>query len=274
MKLRKILSITMAIALLALAGCGNSSSGQSSTAAPSRPSESAPLPSVADVPSQPEKEEPKMNDEQLRALAFGAVLTTRNPMDYNTLEGGPDIFVQSTKQGLVDSWDVTDRESAIETLDWLRDEGHHYTPDPEYYSFDEVYQIIMGQVESDPEELAFFSAEVAACEAVTKALMEDFDYTEEELAAITTVSAWDYDRLVTITRWCYGNEYITEDEAWAYINTAAEKGSADYDDWRGYFAGVLYGRAIWSEDAKFSDQALAKELLQDSDSIYQKVSFR
>lgn len=259
MKLRATLCITLALALLALTGCDSLPGGQSTPPA-SAPAASGPAAS-------------QFSEEQLRALAFGAVLTARNPMNYDSLPGMAGIFTEAIKEVLVESWDITDRDTAIETLDWLRDEGHHLPVDPEYYSYDEIFQIVTGQVEAQPEELAAFEAEAASCRAVTQALTENYGYTEEELAAVTTVSAWDYDRLVTVARWCYGAEYITEEEAWAYINEAATRGTGDYTSWRTYFAGVMYGRVIWSEDSTFTDGDIADELLEDSSSIYNQVTF-
>ena len=210
-----------------------------------------------------------LTNDQIHALAFGAVLGMRNDMDYKTLAGLPDSYIPDFKEGLEESWDVIDHATAIETLEWLKTEGHRL------FYYDDAYNIYMGREETNDELNDFFKAEIDACQPVYDTLKEDYGYTDEELQNVNTTAAWDYDRMVTVARWCYFVGYISEDEAWTYINTAVEMAKADYTSWREYFAGVLYGRTMFSEAIAVSvaDKNIADALLLDENSIYNAVAF-
>lgn len=240
--------------------------------------------SEAAIETEEEQTDGVLSTSQQRALAFGAVLTSRNNMDFQTLEGMDQslqkdmgeaykqldreqlkmAFGEAFKGILANEWSITDRDSAIENLEWLRDGGHHQD------SFDEILLAVQSEDSSEYSEIA------AACEQVYTGLADDYQLDQTVLDQIKTVSAWDYDRLVTVSRWCYLAGYITESEAWEYIETAAQLGSEDYDSWEAYFAAVMLGRAIWVEHQGFDpgDRAVADRLLQDENSIYKSVSFK
>lgn len=285
--MRKKLFVTYALmTMLAVAGCS-----ATATDAPTSVAETTEESSEEETTTEAEDElVSELTEEQQRLLAFGAVLATRNNMDYNSIYGCDtelkeaigdsyqvedreqylDTFKTSYKQALSSSWSTTDKDSAIETLDWLRDEGHRISLDEDYYGFDEILNLIRtGETEG-------FEDEAEAYDEVVSALKEDYGYTDEEIASVTTLSAWDYDRLVVVARWCYGSDYISEEEFWSYLEAAAAQGAADYDSWRTCFAGALMGRAIWSGENGFdsANQAVADQLLSDEGSIYQKVSFK
>lgn len=216
-----------------------------------------------------------LTDEQVVKLTFGAVLSTRNSMNYRTLFGLSSVYLDAMKESIEGSWSITDRDSALETLNWLRDEGHHLSDSDEYYGYDEIYRIIAGKQAASEDEIQQFAVELAGYKDICLGFISDYGYTEEELNAVNTVSAWDYDRLVTLARWCAGLGYITEDEAWEYIDAAVAMARVDYDNWRAYFAGVLFGRAIWSEDGAFvtEDREIARKLLMDKNSVYNTVNY-
>lgn len=280
------LQLTMGLitVMLAIAGCSGPAKNQ--TASTAQTIEAKTEAEVTDTLAEMEDIDVPA-DQQQRLLAFGAVLATRNNIDFLTLVGMDKslmkdmgemyktidrdelqaAFGEAYKKVLNDSWSVADRASAIETLDLLRDQGHRDYPD---YPFDQVLALIRsGETEG-------YEAEASACADVYTALTEEYGYSQEELDAISTVSAWDYDRLVVVARWCYVAGFITEQEAWDYIKAAAEQGSSDYKDWKSYFAGILLGRAIWTGEHGFDpgNRAIADQLLVDENSIYQQVSFK
>jgi hypothetical protein len=212
-------------------------------------------------------------------VEVGAVLATRNNMSYDFLEGHDPgglfsrSFTEGNKIALARDWGITNRFEATEMMDSLVD-GRHHKPHGDNVGYDYIFAIATGRQTPTAAEKLLYADRIAAVEAVTEALTSDFGYTQAELARITTVSAWDYDRLVTVSRMCYSSGYFTEEQTWAYITKAAAAGSADYDDWRGYFAGVMYGRAIWSRHASFnSDNARIATALLLEDSIYDTVFF-
>lgn len=288
MKKTKTAACTLA-AMVLLAGCASKGGQTDGSAAVTQADASATNEVVVEV-QEVTGLVSDLTDEQQRALVFGSVLAVRNDMDFISVYGCDETikaslgdsyktedrseYLETFKEGYMDvlesGWDITDTDSALETLDWLKDEGHRISLDEEVYGFDEIFELIKkGETEGLEDE-------AGACEDVFTALKENYDYTEEELNAVNTVSAWDFDRLVVVARWCYTADYITEEEMWKYINAAAEQGAKDYDSWRTYFAGAALGRAIWSGGDGFDSrmEAIADQLLQDNASIYNTISFK
>lgn len=216
-----------------------------------------------------------LDDEQIRQLAFGAVLATRNKLKFDTMEVSrleSQIFTQVIER----DWDIVDKTTALEMLDWLAIEGHHLSLDPDYYGFDEILNFLQEGPDAIREEDLDLDEELQAYVNTVTILMEEFGYTKEEIDAIDTVSAWDYDRLVTLARFTYVAGYINQEEAWEYIEHAVSQGVNDYDSWKSYFAGVMIGRAIWSGDDGFDagNREIAQKLLMEEDSIYSISSFQ
>ncbi len=217
-----------------------------------------------------------LNERETRSLAFGAVLSTRNSMSYGSLLKATKSEIASYESVLESAWGIFDRNTALETLDWLAVEGHHISMEDNYYGYDEILTLLRKGQAGLNEAGAELENELRAYNDVVTILKNDYGYTEAEINNIKTVAAWDYDRLVTLARWCYGCGYVTADEAWEYIDFAAQQGTGMYDGWRSYFAGVLIGRAIWSEDDGFDsgNKKIADQLLNSQNSIYETTEFK
>ncbi len=218
----------------------------------------------------------KVTPEQKRLFTFGAVLATRDGTGLDTLSGMLGIYKNDYVEGLKESWDCVDHDSSIESLEWLKAEGHRKSLDEEYYGYDEYLAIASGKQLTNEEELDLLAEEMDAYDAAMSALIDEYGYTEEELLAITTTGAWDYDRTVTLARWCYGLEYISEEEMFQYINWAVEQGTKDYGSWREYFAAAMLGRSFFAPEVDFMEenQEVADALLKDEKSPYNQYAFK
>ena len=221
-----------------------------------------------------------MTAEQRRGLAFGAVLATRNILSFEYLQGFDPNALNASEQGafygsiITRDWGIADHTRAVAAMDRLA-EGMHHRVQEGFGGYDHIFAIATGKRQPTLRERLAYRGAIAAVSAVTEALKSDFHYTQEELDRVATVSAWDYDRLAAVSRMCYAAGWLTEEQVWAYIDKAAEAGAADYDDWRGYFAGVMYGRAIWSGDASLSStNTYIAYVLLGADSIYNKVPLK
>lgn len=259
--LARLAALALAAALCALPGCFGT--GQAEPSAPQAQQ------SLLPEPEQPAPDilaDCTLTKGQVHALTFGAATSWQIGLDYNTLTGSANA---GKAAALLEEYGIADHATAIEKLDWLLYYGHRRSDDPEYAGYDEILALLGGSGEA----ARAFDAELAACRSVLDALERDYGYTGQELAAICSTSAWDYDRLVALARLCSGRGLISQDEAWGRIARAGLAG-ADQVSWRVYFAGVLLGRAIHSA-APFSDgdRALADALLKDPGSIYRAVPF-
>lgn len=214
-------------------------------------------------------------DEQ-RAIAYGAVLSSKNDMHFDTIELYGDKKRYS--ELLENSWGITDSVSAKNTLDWLVEEGHRTTT-RENIGYNDIFKIYRGNSTLSEETKEFISREYKdqfeAIKKLEKIFDEDYFFPPELMNNITTVSAWDYDRLVTVARWCNAAEYITRKEAWSYIFKAVEFGTPEYENWEAYIAATIMGRIIWNESSEIDkiDLDTIEELLS-KDSILWKIPFK
>lgn len=273
MRLRTCISIMLIALFLFATGCGKQSYDIDPGMEPFAAffSNEAPL---VDVSGKQTKTSP----EQMRMLAFGAVLATRNDHGFEMLatHGPDDSAYRLNRQvrGVESDWGISDRESALETIGRMQSRGHRSTTSNST-GYNELYQAILHGQDINTRGWVFLDDAEAAVSGVYAELIQKFGYTREELQAIGTLSAWDYDRIVTLSRWCYTFGYITEEECLGYVQWAAEQAVLEYEGWRGYFAAVMAGRAIWAGRSYLEgyDVTIGNKLLQSHDSIYQTVSF-
>lgn len=187
---------------------------------------------------------PELTKEQYTALNVGAVNAEQNCYYCNCLETEPDK--EDVKNRLSDYYDIADRASAVETLEWLLNRGHHV-----------YYEAIKGVIANADNE---FKLEGLLDEEKTDALLEYTQNLAESIEHLTEediikkpsdlnnipIDAWDLGRLVLVTRCCYDSKYISESEAWRYITAAYKKSKELYKNWNEFAKGYVIGRAMWN----------------------------
>lgn len=186
-------------------------------------------------------EEQSISDTILWFNGIYGIITTRNGGDIS-LFGGYDMneagLSDMVKQGLKESWDVTDRKSADETLQWLLEEGHNA----------EV-------VETYKENgLTDFTRE----ELVTE--LSDSSYKEEERVYYlglfdaveaygdNAILAWDLSRAMQLSSWYYLAGYYTYEEALDSCLEIATRLQSTYTSWDEMIQSYFYGFQYWNED--------------------------
>ena len=107
-------------------------------------------------------------------LAFGAVLGIRNGESFRTLK--PDN--PNDKEGLKEDWDITDRKTAIEVLDWLVNEGHRK-------DYDEVLKILREGKASEYEGMEDAEELYKKCNSM---LMTNFKIDKKILDKVTLMA--------------------------------------------------------------------------------------
>jgi hypothetical protein len=192
-------------------------------------------------------------------LAFGAVLGIRNEETFSRLKPAN----PNDKESLKEDWSISNRKSAIEVLDWLVNEGHRT-------DIDEVLNILKAGKENEYEGLEEAAKLYKKCNNM---LITTFKMDKKILDKVTTM-AWDTDRLVNVARWCYDLKYISEEEAWNYIESAKKLSQSSFDSWEEYYASNVYGRALaYNGDPQILLNA-GEALLKDKNSIWKKVKFK
>ena len=149
----------------------------------------------------------------------------------------------SAMVSLEESWDVTDKASADETIQWLIDEGGHRAVFAEEMLYLEELEI----TKMSDEEILEIMTDV-------------FEMSSEEatpyLAAIKiyqkggekAIDAWDYCRAMSLLGWYYLAEYYTLEETLAKSLELGQAMQGMYSSWDEMVESYLDGYSYWAEE--------------------------
>ena len=186
-----------------------------------------------------------LTEAQQRALSIGAVLSINNFEYYNSLRtcrAGKDA------KSLKESWGITTKDEAVDTLEWLKNEGHrkafneflHNAADA--FSPRSIGKYNFTQLDNLKEALPELCQRGFV--GGPGALPEE-DFRASMLENINA-AAWDMGRMVNVARWCYDNGYISEEQAWEYILAAESESASVYSGWEEFGKSYIIGRALWN----------------------------
>ena len=192
-----------------------------------------------------------LTPEQKRLLAYGAPLFVYNEDNVDSLENTADT--ETIREMLEEWWEVTDGESARETIAWLLDEGQHAASDP---ALQEIRR--RGLEAITEEEKADEDNKIGDAFTIAEFVMGVNETTEEDLPE--TVLGWDLVRAVNMARWAFQCNYIDEDEMWKHIQIAVDRAKHTFTSWEEYGNSFDVGRGIWRGDT--DDYETADEVVQ------------
>lgn len=203
----------------------------------------------------------KLNEKQLYLLAFGAPLFVYNSENVDSYDSQYDVEI--TKQQMDEWWGIQDHDSAIDTVQWLCNEGHHAKADA-------VLRLILSNAESIPAELADKYDDVRT---ILNYMLENQLCTIEEIPVSSM--AWDLVRVVNVARWTQQCGYITTDEMWQIMNVAAEMATQNFASWEEYGRSFAFGRGVWhgDEDDCETAQDIVNTLLKKEESPWIQFSW-
>lgn len=212
-----------------------------------------------------------LTPEQFSAISVGAINAEQTEYFCDSLTTGSDV--DEIMENLSDYYDITDRESALETLEWLYTSGHRVY-------FDAIKMAVSGQDNKiyadglDADDAERIQEYISNLQESVDDLIEEGFLNQIADIAKCSILAWDMGRLVLVTRCCFDAEYISEEEAWSYIMNAHRVCKEQYASWDEFASGYVIGRAMWSG----SDMSLmgiitiAQELLEDDESPWKQVA--
>ncbi|MBU6952828.1 DUF1266 domain-containing protein [Hahella sp. HN01] len=186
-----------------------------------------------------------LSDVQLWGLAVSAILTEFNRARHDLLgsEVATPESVQAWKEGLQEWWSVTDRDSLLETLDFLLEGGHRA-------GFDKLREQVM-PLTAEQYKAAWEANEDEALRANMK-IIRRFSNALGEAG----IASWDIARYISLCRWGYLVGMMSEEEAWERILHASRAVQSMYHSWRQMGLGYVVGRMYWQSDA--SDEHMTK----------------
>lgn len=235
MILKKRIPVFMAVMLAAvtlLAGCGNQNQKQSDT---------------------------------IRWFnASYAILTELNNRDYTVFGGGKvnELSKQIQIASLEQSWGVTDRKSADETLDWVLEEGHRteFVVNNEW--LEEYGLSELEEEERVPFILYYFEVD----EEEAQILVNDYAIYEEY--GEHAIDAWDYSRAMNLLSFYYVAGYYTREEALDKSLEIAAIFQPLYSSWDEMVESYLLGYEYWAEESSDERRAVYEDLKGRDDNPY------
>ena len=209
----------------------------------------------------------KLDATQLRLLAFGAPMLVYNDENVDSIDC-PEEDVESIRSTIESWWNVTDRESTLEIVKWLLEEGHHAEADK---ALDKVRKRgieNISQEERDDEE-----SKMGDVCLIAESMDENGWCPGGQMPG--SVIAWDLVRLVNLGRWAYLCGYVNEDEMWQIMQVAADTALEHFSSWEEYGTSFIMGRGVWHGDPDDSETAyeIVSLLLEDDESPWKKSNF-
>lgn len=204
----------------------------------------------------------KLTDEQQKLLAYGAPLLVYNSENVNAIES--EYSADDIKDILESWWDVTDKASAVETFQWLMEEGHHSDADEAL-----AWCLENGfDAETDESDETMENVKYICDYMVVKGYLTDEVF-------VSTAYAWDLVRATNIARWGYLCGYFSSDEMYELMEIVANTAKENFASWEDYGRSFAFGRGVWHGDENDAETAweVIQALLESKDSPWRKFSW-
>ncbi len=161
-------------------------------------------------------------------------------------------------------WDVTDKASADETIEWLISEGHRM-------DFAEMMDMLTEDGFGDMPEAERADYLLNNYTNMTDEIAQQYAafYAGYDEKGIDVMSAWDYSRAVSVIANCYIAGYYTETEALDKALEVASVIQTAYGSWDAFIDSYMVGYEYWAEESSDERRAVYEELKAAPDSPYQ-----
>ncbi|MCD8446346.1 DUF1266 domain-containing protein [Tenacibaculum finnmarkense] len=196
-----------------------------------------------------------LNKSEKNALVFGAILSYHRGEDI--LEIKPKDSIDTYKNGLRDSWEISNKEEAIETISAL---------------------ISLERSQEFDKYLLNPSEDLTKIE---KKIAKGLKLELGEIQQVKSTFSWDICRAVSLAKWCFWCDYLTEEECWKFINQAVNTAQNLGSNWKDYTISFLLGRTMQGFDLDDviieSEQLLSgKNLLGEKEflTVYSKFPYK
>lgn len=214
-----------------------------------------------------------LSAEQFAAINIGAINAEQTGYFCDSLSTGSSV--EEIKENLSEYYGITDRETALETLEWLFSSGHRVY-------FDAIKGVVSGR-EAQIDGSALDEDDMARVKEYISNLRESlgdligYDFIKLNQPADLyrqSIAAWDMGRLVLVTRCCFDSGYLSEEEAWRYIFDAHRLSKESYASWEDFAGGYVIGRAMWSGNTMSLTGiiSITQMLLEDEESPWKRCA--
>lgn len=196
--------------------------------------------------------------------ASNSILIDANRWDYQLYGGleANDANRTAAQYVLDNSWGVTDKASADETLEWLLSEGHRidFIADMEILESAGIAEI------DEADRVAFlldnFELDEESAEYYAKWYGRYEKYGED------AASGWDYNRALSQLANFYLAGYYTLEEALDASLSIAKTVQKSFDSWDDYMESYFIGYEYWSEGDSGARREIYEKLRNASDNPF------
>ena len=219
--------------------------------------------------------------DQYRKLAVGALYSEQQTAFINSLETG--LGKTHLKEILANWWEIDSTEEAHKTLTYLRDKGFRYYFPSIMQAFrsqsgDEETIIINGLDNNDPnydEDVDKAFSQLYHLKETWDELIENKIIKDVEDIQRYGNVGWDCGRLVFLTRICFDAGYISEQDAWSYIDAAYSLAKNNFNSWEDFSKSYIIGRGMWGglDCANTGIMSISEYLLKEEKSPWTQLSF-
>lgn len=193
-----------------------------------------------------------------------AILTELNGWDYTMFPGvkTTELNKQIQIASLEQWWDVTDRQSADETLEWALSEGHRtgFVEDAIY-----LEDMGFGEVPAD-ERIAWEMEYYGLDEDDAWFFAQTYGFYEEY--GEHAIDGWDYCRALNLLSFYYIAGYYTKEEALDKSLEIARTVQPMFDSWDDLVDSYLRGYEYWAEESSDERREVYEDLKSRSDNPY------
>ena len=190
--------------------------------------------------------------EKAHYLAFSALYEVLN---HFRVQGYDQLYCQLCRdhdEALRDSisqyWGIVDRDSALERLNRFFQPGRLQRYEDEYQAYQRDKSSVSKEV-------------IKKINIAETALVKHLRCNAEDLKRVNTIAGWDLMRCANLTKTCYNLEYITEEEAWLFLQANAERAEAIFETWQDYFISFMMGRVLSYSTEQMDAYVISARLL-------------
>lgn len=194
-----------------------------------------------------------LTEDQQRKLLLSGVFSAQKATLFNVVKTGMDS--SERERMFAQGWGITDKASAIDTLDYLRLSGtRRYFPQVveslKLKNKQEIQQYINDTFENEEDMRNCWEQVQYAFESMEPLMKEQIIKDENDFVRIGP-DAWDAGRLVFMARLCREHNYITDEQLWQYIDAADEIAHRTLTNWEDFGKSYIIGRCLWCGTANY-----------------------
>ena len=218
-----------------------------------------------------------LSKEQQRKLLLSGVFSAQKGTFMNVVKTGMSYGGRQKMFG--QGWGITDKESAIDTLDYLQHAGtRRFFPlvveTLKLQNKRAIQQYITENLEDEDDMRDCWEQVQFAFGSMDSLINAQLIKDQADFVRIGP-DAWDAGRLVFMARLCREHEYITDEQMWQYIDAADEIAHQTLTSWEDFGKSCIIGRCLWCGTANYFEVMAdhAKEMYSSPKSPWKGVPF-